>query len=129
MSYNTKQKEIILNEIKNQKKDFTIKEIYEKLKDSAGLTTIYRLIDKLIEEKHLSKINGKNNITYYRYLGDCEEENHIYLKCESCGEITHIDCDFISKLTGHILTEHKFKTSKDHLIITGICSNCIRKEG
>ena len=36
----TKQKELILDVIKSFKNDFTIKEIYEKLNQNFGLTTI-----------------------------------------------------------------------------------------
>lgn len=36
----TKQKELVLDVIKNLKNDFTIKEIYEKLNQNVGLTTI-----------------------------------------------------------------------------------------
>ncbi len=35
----TKQKELVLDVIKNLKNDFTIKEIYEKLNKNVGLTT------------------------------------------------------------------------------------------
>lgn len=41
-TYKTKQKELILDVIKSFKNDFTIKEIYEKLNQNVGLTTIYR---------------------------------------------------------------------------------------
>lgn len=36
----TKQKELVLEVIKNLKNDFTIKEIYEKLNQNVGLKTI-----------------------------------------------------------------------------------------
>lgn len=49
-TYKTRQKELILDVIKNFKNDFTIKEIYEKLNQNVGLTTIYRTISKLVEE-------------------------------------------------------------------------------
>lgn len=39
-TYKTKQKELVLDVIKNLKNDFTIKEIYEKLNQNVGLTTI-----------------------------------------------------------------------------------------
>ena len=38
-SYNTKQKDLILNIIKNQKHAFTIKDIYKELNSNVGLTT------------------------------------------------------------------------------------------
>ena len=123
--YKTKQKDIILNIIRQQKNSFTIKDIYKELKGKVGLTTIYRLIDKLVEENKLNKTISSDNTTYYQHLEECTEENHFYLKCNKCGNMTHIDCDCIEELTSHIVQNHKFKPNKDHIIIDGICSKCI----
>ena len=128
MSYNTKQKDIILDVIKKQKSEFTIKDIYEKVKDVSGLTTIYRLVDKLVLEGRLNKYIGKDNTTFYQYLEECNHDNHFFLKCSECGEKEHIDCDCINELSNHIKKEHKFKLNKEHIIISGICDKCINKE-
>ena len=127
-SYNTKQKNLIINTIKKQKNEFTINDIYDELKGNVGLTTIYRLVDKLVNQGRLNKYITNNNITYYQYLIECEEENHFYLKCEICGNLIHIDCDCIGELFNHILNEHNFKPSKEHIIINGICNNCKNKK-
>ena len=126
-SYNTKQKDVILNAIKHQKQEFIINDIYNQVKDKAGLTTIYRLVDKLVLDGRLSKYIGKDNTTYYQYLEECNEDNHFYLKCEHCGDMVHIDCDCIEDLSSHIFKKHKFKPNKEHIIINGICENCIKK--
>ncbi len=127
MSYNTKQKDYILKKIENKKNDFTIKEIYEELDKKVGLTTIYRLIDKLIKDGVLTKFIDNNNITYYHYLEECHEKNHFYLKCDNCGLMEHIDCDCINELSNHILKHHKFITNKEHIIINGICKICSKE--
>ena len=127
-AYNTKQKEIIFEIIKHQKQEFTIKDIFNQIKDKAGLTTIYRLVDKMVQDGRLSKYIGKDNITYYQYLEECNEENHFYLKCENCGDMVHIDCDCISDLSNHIVKQHHFKLNKEHIIINGLCEKCIKKE-
>lgn len=124
-SYKTQQKDIILGIIKKQKHEFTIKDIYESIKEEVGLTTIYRSVDKLVEEGRLNKTISSDNTTYYQYLEECNEENHFYLKCDKCGNLIHVDCDCIEELTNHILKNHKFKPNKSHIIIEGICNNCI----
>ncbi len=124
MSYNTKQKELIKNLISRQKHEFTIKDIYEKLKDNTGLTTIYRVVDQMINDGYLEKIIKDNNTTYYQYLEKCNEENHFYLRCEKCGNMIHVDCDCISELITHITVEHKFIPNREHIIINGICNKC-----
>lgn len=127
-SYNTKQKDLILNIIKRKKSSFTIKNIYDETKGKTGLTTIYRFINKLEKDGLLNKTIGKNNEAYYEYLENCNEENHFYLKCDNCGLIRHIDCDCIYELSSHIFDKHNFKPSKDKIIINGICNKCIKKE-
>ena len=127
-SYNTKQKELIINAIKQKNKEFIIKDIYEELNKKVGLTTIYRQIQKLEKEGLLNKNIDNKNITYYQYLEKCEEENHFYLKCDICGSMIHIDCDCIEELQNHILNKHKFKLNKEHIIINGTCERCIKEE-
>ena len=126
-SYNTKQKDLILNIIKRKKSSFTIKNIYDETKGKTGLTTIYRFINKLEKDGLLNKTIGKNNEAYYEYLENCNEENHFYLKCDNCGLIRHIDCDCIEDLTSHITKTHKFKPNKKNMIIYGTCEKCISK--
>ena len=127
-TYNTKQKDIILKLIKEQKKEFTIQDIYNNLNKKIGLTTIYRVVDKLLSEGYLNKFIKENNTAYYEYLEKCENHNHFYLKCEKCGTLIHIDCDCIKDLSDHILNDHKFITSKEHIIINGTCENCMRRK-
>ena len=124
LTYNTKQKNRLIQVIKKYDKEFTVRDIYENTKHEIGLTTIYRLIDRLVSDGILSKAIGNNNTTYYQYLEKCSKENHFYLKCQKCGNILHIDCDCIGQLRRHILYNHKFIINKEHIIINGICNKC-----
>ena len=126
--YDTKQKELILNIIKNEGKEFTIKDIYKRLNNEVGLTTIYRFIDKLEHDNLLSKTISSDNVTYYQYLEKCTEDNHFYLKCNNCKKMIHIDCDCIEDLSDHIKNKHSFKLSKENIVIKGICNNCLKGE-
>ena len=121
-NYNTKQKEIILELIKDKNKEFTVKDIYLELDGKIGLTTIYRLVDKLVQE---GIVNKRDN--YYQYLEHCDCDNHFYLKCNNCGRLIHVDCDCINELVDHIFEEHEFKPDKEKIIINGLCKECIGK--
>ena len=118
--YKTRQKEHILEIIKNKKKEFTVKDIYQELNKEIGMTTIYRLIDNLVEDGIINK-----NEKYYQYLEHCDCDNHFYLKCNNCGTLIHVDCDCINDLFSHINKEHKFKPDKEKIIINGLCNKCI----
>ena len=125
-SYHTKQKDNILDIIKNKGMEFTVKDIYLELNEEIGLTTIYRCVDNLVDNHLINKVIGKNNITYYQYLGYCDKENHFYLKCNKCGVLIHVDCDCVKELYDHILDIHKFIPNKDDFIVNGICNKCRR---
>ena len=122
--YKTKQKYIILESIKQINHEFTIKDLYNKLNKKVGLTTIYRLIDKLVSDKIINKYITNDNKTYYEYLNKCNCDNHFYLKCSNCSKLIHIDCDCIKELEKHILDKHMFRVNNEKIIIKGICNNC-----
>ena len=63
------QKDIILDRISKLEKDFTIKELHNMLPD-VGLTTIYRLVNKLEEDGCITKIGNDNEAI--------EELQHFY---------------------------------------------------
>ncbi len=119
-TYQTKQKEKILSFVKQQEKEFTMMELYQSLEKKIGLTTIYRLIDQLI----LDGVVVKTTKDSYQYLGNCPEENHFYLKCVNCGQVIHVDCQFVEELSSHFFLEHQFHLKKEQLILQGVCSKC-----
>ena len=124
--YNTKQRELILDNIK-KRTDFTIKDLEISLPE-VGQTTIYREINKLLKSGELIKIIKNNSNTHYQYINKCNCDHHIYLKCTICGEMTHIDCEFINDIKKHIKLDHNFKMNTDNLIFNGICQKCCNKE-
>ena len=126
-SYNTKTKGIINDAIKCFPNGFTIKELKEYLDNNnqqIGLTTIYRLLDRLEEEGIAKKYFDENNITHYKYVNDCISDRHFYLKCVKCDKIIHVDCDCLNELSVHILKQHKFSIDTRNIILSGICNDC-----
>ena len=124
--YHTKQKDIIINCMKNINGEFTIQDVYLKLGKNIGLTTIYRLVNVLVDEGILHKVLKNHRVAYYEYLEKCDKDNHFFLKCDLCGAMEHVDCDCINELFSHILKKHKFQASHDQIIIKGYCQNCFR---
>lgn len=126
-TYKTKQKDIIIETIKKQTSEFTIKDIYEELKQDVGLTTIYRMVDELIAKGTLTKTINEYNVPTYCYLTSCPCQNHLYLKCDKCGHMLHIDCECVKELSDHITNNHQFQINNSHIIISGTCEKCLKK--
>ena len=125
-NYNTKQKEQLFEYVKNKKEEFTIKEIYDAFNRNIGLSTIYRFIDKLVDDGMLEKRIGSDQSCYFTYLEECDCLNHYYLKCHTCGKIIHVDCDCINELSSHIFLKHNFNIDLNNIIIYGYCDKCRR---
>ena len=123
MTYNTKQKDIVLEKISKLENGFTIKELYNMLDNEVGLTTIYRIVNRLENDGCIAKI-GNDNEARYQYTGKCNKKNHFYLKCNKCGTLYHVDCEYADKLSKHILEDHSFNISNEHIIINGECNKC-----
>lgn len=125
--YKTKQKDYILNLIKAYNREFTAFELYNDLNKKAGLTTVYRHLNKLLEEERL-KIYQKNNMNYYVYLDELDSKNQYYLKCVKCHHLEKVDCSFYEELNKHLLKHHFFTPLEGRLIIEGVCKKCYKKE-
>ena len=93
-SRNTKQKEVILQEIARTKTFFTAEDLYEKLKaQKISQATIYRLLKTV-----------KDNGDLYSYVCDRrqlyskEKKSHCHFVCEETGKIIHFNIENIDFL-------------------------------
>ena len=117
-SRKTKQKEIIMSEMKKFESFFTAEDLYSKLKKkdkTIGIATVYRFLREFsAKDKLHSFICGKKNIY------STNDSNHCHFICEKCKNTSHIkvkNIDFIkNKIRGiicHIQVD-----------VYGICENC-----
>ena len=132
--YNTKQKEKLLEYlIKNKNKHTNVQEISAFLSaegKSVGVATIYRQLDKLVEQGIVRKyaFDGKT-CACYQYIEDEEQcRSHFHLKCLSCGKLIHLDCEHLSELTRHIEEEHGFEIDYSQTVFYGRCSDCSEED-
>ncbi|HVI39329.1 MAG TPA: transcriptional repressor, partial [Anaerovoracaceae bacterium] len=107
-SYKTKQRDQILDcLIKNKDRHITADEITSTLngeKPSAGKTTIYRYLDKLVSQGIVRKyfIEGGKSACYQYMEQNTVCNKHFHLKCTDCGQLFHLECDYLSEMEAHI---------------------------
>ncbi|MFQ9891940.1 MAG: Fur family transcriptional regulator [Emergencia sp.] len=93
-----------------------------------NITTIYRYLDKLEKDGNVIRyVSEKGENAVYQYVTadrDCEE--HLHLKCTLCGNISHLDCGFMSEIVDHMERDHGFTLQCKNSVIYGMCSNCRR---
>lgn len=125
VKYKTKQRDEILSFFESHSEEcFSAKDVCGKV--NCGEATVFRTIAKLTDEGKLKRFvsGGSRECAYYQYNCCNHSEGHIHLKCNKCGQLIHMDCDFIGKLLSHFMDEHNFTVDSGKTVIYGCCKNC-----
>lgn len=123
---NTRQKKIIIDTIKYDKTHPSISEVYKKVKEtdnSIGQATVYRTINKLVEDNKVRKILVDGT---YRY--DCDYNVHYHLLCKKCHHIYDIYDDEYLKFIRKVENEYLVKIDDATILLEGVCSKCNKNE-
>ncbi len=132
--YRTKQKEqIYAFMLENRQRHVTANEIALYLSAEGtpvGVATIYRYLDKLVEQQEIRKyVMDEKSGACYQYVGaDPVCNAHFHLKCVRCHTLIHTDCDYLQELDQHIFEHHGFRVDQSKTVLYGICAACAAKE-
>ena len=120
MERKTKQREIILDIIKNCYTHPTMKELVELINakyPSIGQATIYRTINKLVLDNIVIKIECSDGVHYDYNRG------HFHFFCLKCKKIEDVFLD--KNLIDKLLSSSKLdNVLKINLIYEGLCERC-----
>lgn len=93
-------------------------------------TTVYRYLDRLEEEGLVIRYTAEDGRhAAYQYVGEsntCDE--HLHLKCLSCGQVSHLECGFMDEIAEHMQKDHGFQIECRNSVIYGYCARCRAKE-
>lgn len=130
--YKTKQRDILMSYfVRMQGKHVTAGDVCEHLKSqgaSIGQSTVYRQIEKLVDEGVINKyVIEPGSPACFEY---CPEDSHregeicFHCKCVKCGKLIHLHCDELERIGGHLLAEHGFTLDTARTVIYGVCDEC-----
>ena len=127
--YNTEQKKILLEFLeKNHDNAYTIEEISTELKAkgaSVGKSTVYRLMNKLVEEKTVLRSAGERGRQFVYRIIACEHcRYHLHLQCTECGKILHLDEQTSHALLRGVKSAQGFSVSEEDTVLLGKCALC-----
>ncbi len=127
---NTKQKEIIINFLKeNKDRHLTAEDILLELRkqsEEISQATIYRNLSELVKEgelrKYISDVAKKACFQYVDNVNKCSK--HYHLICDECGSIIHFEGTELQKLKDKILDQNKFEVNLEKVVLYGKCDKC-----
>lgn len=126
-SRNTRQKQVIIETLVKEKSHPTIAELYQKVietEPTLGQATVYRNINRLVEEGKVKKITTVMHGD--RYDADCSE--HCHFICKKCGAIHDIHDVALSRYLRQIEMMYPVQIDSCQVMFEGVCQACIREE-
>ncbi|SFG53694.1 Fur family transcriptional regulator, ferric uptake regulator [Lachnospiraceae bacterium C7] len=112
-----------------QGKCFSAARVSKYLKEQdieVNLTTVYRNLDKLVDEGRLVRFKATNSDTYsYRENDEhthCDE--HFHMQCKKCGRVIHLEDDIMKKIATDLCAKYDFAINYKDSSISGICGEC-----
>lgn len=116
-SRNTKQKELLNNELEKIDTFFSAEFLYNKVKQKnkkIGIATVYRFLNELKKKKQINAYYCDKKLVYSK------NESHCHFVCEKTGKIIHFELDSIDFLKNKI----PGKIRSFQLEVKGICDKC-----
>jgi len=124
----TRQREVILGELKKLDSHPTADELYARVRKRLpriSLGTVYRNLDVLSELGVVHKLEfaGKQR----RYDGCCEE--HYHVRCLGCGRIDDVPAQRSGAILRQIRRKLHYEIIGHRLEFVGYCPRCARRRG
>lgn len=123
----TKQRQAILDCIRQSRTHMTADDIYQKVRESQpniSLGTVYRNLDVLTNSGILAKTVFSDGKARFEFA--CGDHHH-HLVCIGCGDAVDIPvCPVAGELANFIETQ-QFQASHHHFEIYGYCAGCSKK--
>lgn len=99
-------------------------EVYSSLRKQGkptGLATVYRALQKAVNEKTVDILRKDDGEALYRL---CATGHHHHLVCRSCGKTVEVEGSAVEKWAATISKKYGFKNVSHVVELFGICERC-----
>ena len=119
----TKSIELLLHEFKTQTTAISTIELIKRLNSKLNKTTIYRVLENLVDDGVLHSFMGNDGVKWYAMCRNCtkstHEDLHPHFECIDCGKINCLNTEvIIPKIQNH-------KILSSQILIQGLCEKCV----
>ena len=119
----TKVSDGVIEILKKAASPLSVFQILDQLKDNGlhpNKTTIYRIINKLLNTRVISEIATKNKGNSYELF----TKNHFHFICNQCDNISCLDDDKAINMDA-LISNKKFKIESKNFNFYGVCELCL----
>jgi Fur family ferric uptake transcriptional regulator len=121
----TKQRQVILDEVRKSHAHPTADEVYENVRKRIpriSLGTVYRNLDRLAEMGEIRRVQLSGGQKRY----DGELTGHHHARCVSCGCLADVSAEAVPAIDPEACRVDGFSITGFHVELLGLCSRCRR---
>lgn len=121
----TKQREVVLQVIRNAHEHLTANEVFTAAKDllpTISFATVYNSLRYLKEAGLIAEITFGNGASRY----DRMTERHDHAICTDCGKLVDIQMEISDEILKKAARQSKFKPESLEFTLRGRCPDCAR---
>ena len=128
---NSQQRLLILEQVFSHHDHFDADELMAHLQEliaqrKVSRPTVYRTLGELVEANLLTKTTLGGRSVYEHAYG---YPSHDHLYCQTCNQLIEFHSDQLERLRDAVARQHDFQVLGHRLFVTGICSDCRRRQG
>lgn len=119
----TKQREVVLQVIREEKEHLTANEVFDKAKQllpSISFATVYNSLRYLKEAGHIAEISFGNGASRF----DSMTSRHDHAICTKCGKLVDMELDLPQELVNRAAEFSRFQPESLELTLRGLCPDC-----
>jgi Fe2+ or Zn2+ uptake regulation protein len=119
----TRQREVVLQVIRDAEEHLTANEVFDKAKQllpSISFATVYNSLRYLKEAGHIAEIRFGNGASRF----DSMTSRHDHAICTKCGKLVDMEIELPPEVVNFAAEFSKFKLESIELTLRGLCPNC-----
>lgn len=119
----------ILDVLRKQHDHMTSLQVFEALRQTlpaVNQSTVYRSLERLAKRGVVSISDIGTGASVYELL---PASPHHHLVCQECGAMITLNDDEVRQVFSSVETNHNFKIVTRHLVLFGVCQNCLLESG
>ncbi len=119
----TKQRQIVLQVIREANEHLTANEVFDKSKHllpTISFATVYNSLRFLKDAGHIAEIGFGNGASRF----DAMTKRHDHAICTKCGKLVDMEIELPSEIVNFASESSKFKLESIELTLRGLCPEC-----
>ena len=119
----TKQREVVLQVIRDGEEHLTANEVFDRVKQllpTISFATVYNSLRFLKDAGHIGEISFGNGASRF----DALTSRHDHAICTNCGKLVDMEIELPSEIVNLAAEFSKFKLESIELTLRGLCPEC-----